>query len=398
MAGESARAVASRERATAERLLRDAEKYERGAAGEEVTAQALTELPDTHWHLFHDVRWPGRPRANIDHVAVGPQGVFVIDTKAWSGDIDVSGGVLRQDGRRRTKHIDCATNAASAVGGLLQGLSPEAVLPVLCFVRPDPVFGWAGEVMVCSTDNVVRMLAARPRLLDEQAVEHASKVLRTSLESATAPVAPQLPLVAPKTSVALSPRRKRRPATSEGLVGRFVALGVLSMVVSTLMRLEVIPDFGELGTKGVATINELRHPTSPVGETITLRQTPTRPALEVTAGAPVHTRSNTPSVRALPGNVLLAVPLTIRNGGGLTWASFPDTMVLLRDEAGATYRPNPTVTRVSSGKVLPAAMRLRPGRTTRGLMVFEVPRGVTVATVELVAGPVKPDVLRWKVG
>ncbi len=393
MAGESARAVASRDRARAERLLRDAEKYERGAAGEEVTAHALTELPENEWQVFHDVRWPGRQRANIDHVAVGPQGVVVIDTKAWSGEIDVTAGVLRQDGRRRNKFVEASVNAAEAVGGLLPGLSPEAVLPVLCFVRPEPVFGWAGEVMVCSTDNLVRMMAARPRLLDDRAVLRATEALRTTLE----PAAESVVRVAPPVS-APPRRRRRRRATSEGLVGRFVLLGVVCIIVSTLMRLDVIPSLGVMRDRGEQTISELRNPSSPAGETVTLRQTPTRPALDVTVDAPVATRSTTASVRVLPGNVLLAVPMTIRNAGGTTWASFPDTTVLLRDSGGQTYRPNPTMTRVRSGRVLPAAIRLGPGRTTRGLMVFEVPRGTTVDTVELEAGRGKPDVLRWKVG
>ncbi|WP_407923750.1 nuclease-related domain-containing protein [Arthrobacter cheniae] len=26
------------------------------------------------WRMLHDVHWPGRPKANIDHIAVGPGG------------------------------------------------------------------------------------------------------------------------------------------------------------------------------------------------------------------------------------------------------------------------------------------------------------------------------------
>lgn len=93
MAGESAREFARRQREKAARLEGSAERWERGAQGEDVTAAALDDLAGRGWTTFHDVRWPGRPRANIDHIVVGPTGVFVIDTKNWSGDIRVVGEV-----------------------------------------------------------------------------------------------------------------------------------------------------------------------------------------------------------------------------------------------------------------------------------------------------------------
>ena len=98
LAGESAREYARRQREKAERHLRVAERYERGAAGEAATAAQLDSLRQHGWAVFHDVRWPGRPKANIDHVAVGPGGVFVIDSKNWSGRIAVKDSVLLQNG------------------------------------------------------------------------------------------------------------------------------------------------------------------------------------------------------------------------------------------------------------------------------------------------------------
>lgn len=61
----------------------------RGADGEEGTAARLAALPNDQFTVFHDVRWPRRRYANFDHVVVGPDGVFVIDSKNWSGRIKV---------------------------------------------------------------------------------------------------------------------------------------------------------------------------------------------------------------------------------------------------------------------------------------------------------------------
>jgi hypothetical protein len=53
----------------------------------------------------------------------------------------------------------------------------DAVKPVLCFVRDESVEGWARDVMLCSTANLVKMLASRPRLLsDDQAAEIAARL------------------------------------------------------------------------------------------------------------------------------------------------------------------------------------------------------------------------------
>ena len=113
MAGETARRRASRHRAKAEALVREAAAFDGRHTGEESTARALAALPELDWRVFHDVHWPGRRYANIDHVVVGPGGVFVIDSKAWAGDVEVADGVLRQNGHRRERHVLAAMDAAA---------------------------------------------------------------------------------------------------------------------------------------------------------------------------------------------------------------------------------------------------------------------------------------------
>ncbi len=60
----------------------DAARWLRGAAGEQATAALLEGLPPRRWLVFHDRRVPGSA-ANIDHVAIGPTGVWMIDTKTY---------------------------------------------------------------------------------------------------------------------------------------------------------------------------------------------------------------------------------------------------------------------------------------------------------------------------
>jgi hypothetical protein len=191
MAGESAGEKAQRAREKSQRLARYAEQWEKGADGESRTADALSQLgPEwTHWH---DLKWPGRRFANIDHLAVGPGGIFVIDSKNWSGNVTVKDDVLRQNGYRRETAVAGCADSALAVGGLLPRYM-DRVTPVLCFVRDDDVKGWARDVMLCSTTNLVPMLTSRPAVLGTDEIVDAVITLQVRMNSMAAP-APSLDL------------------------------------------------------------------------------------------------------------------------------------------------------------------------------------------------------------
>jgi hypothetical protein len=70
----------------------DAIAWRRGAAGERRTAQLLGSLERHGWAVLHDLAVPGS-QANLDHLVIGPGGVFVIDSKQYRGrlQLDPSG-------------------------------------------------------------------------------------------------------------------------------------------------------------------------------------------------------------------------------------------------------------------------------------------------------------------
>ncbi len=202
-------------REKAERQLRAAEQWEKGSQGERATAEALAALSSESWTTFHDLSWPGRPRANIDHVVIGPGGVFMIDSKNWSGRIEVRQEMLLQDGRRREPPVTAAAEAALALSPVVAAVTGQTVVPVLCFVSTERVVGWARDVMVCSTANVAPMLASRPVVLTLGQVREASLALDASLRGAgPAPGPVATHAVTPSPSRPASPARARpaRPA------------------------------------------------------------------------------------------------------------------------------------------------------------------------------------------
>ncbi|MDQ4090377.1 MAG: NERD domain-containing protein [Actinomycetota bacterium] len=115
-----------------------------GALGEEHVARVLARCSGVR--TVHDCRMSGS-RANIDHIAIGPSGVFVIDAKRYSGLVERRdvGGWLRSDERLyvarrdRTKLVDGLQRQVEAVRRALQDQEGEVVpvTPVLCFVGAE---------------------------------------------------------------------------------------------------------------------------------------------------------------------------------------------------------------------------------------------------------------------
>jgi hypothetical protein len=66
----------------------DAVAWRRGAAGERRTARLLDPLERRGWAVLHDLAVP-RSRANLDHLVIGPGGVFVIDSKHCRGRLQL---------------------------------------------------------------------------------------------------------------------------------------------------------------------------------------------------------------------------------------------------------------------------------------------------------------------
>jgi superfamily I DNA/RNA helicase len=104
-----------------------------GDEGEHLTRQLLGSLSPYGFHFLHDRKWPGSTNANIDHIGVGPSGVYVIDTKNWTGDIVLDDSGLWQGQEPRSDVLEALQQQADVARGLLAdlGLPPVGIRPVL---------------------------------------------------------------------------------------------------------------------------------------------------------------------------------------------------------------------------------------------------------------------------
>jgi Nuclease-related domain len=116
------------------RLPAEALFWDKGARGERKTGDYLDPLGERGFVLLHDRQIPGS-RANIDHIAIGPTGVFVIETKNLSGKVEVIQDRLFVSDRLRSTYVDeTYREAYAAQVALRELLEPlkATVVPVLC--------------------------------------------------------------------------------------------------------------------------------------------------------------------------------------------------------------------------------------------------------------------------
>jgi hypothetical protein len=147
-----------------------------GAAGEELVAQALEMRCRPEVVLLHDRATPGS-RANIDHLAVAPSGVWVIDTKRYKGRIEVAKPLfgparLKIGGRDRTRLVDSLERLVTLVDASVRGVAPAVqVHGAFCFVEGElPLLGTPvirGFPLVHRRSLAKRLNADGPLTVDE---------------------------------------------------------------------------------------------------------------------------------------------------------------------------------------------------------------------------------------
>lgn len=101
------------------------------------TTRALARTAPAGWTVLRDLHRPGRTRTTVEHVAVGPGGVVVLETVRWGGEVAVVDGTLRHQGYGRTSEVAAVADGAGAITALLAPAHRLAVRAVLCVAASD---------------------------------------------------------------------------------------------------------------------------------------------------------------------------------------------------------------------------------------------------------------------
>jgi hypothetical protein len=82
--------------------LRKYRIYNAGWVGERRVAKLLSSKLSDDYFLINDL-YLHNGGGDIDHVVLGPSGIFVLETKNWSGDITCNGDMWQRTGKRSFK-------------------------------------------------------------------------------------------------------------------------------------------------------------------------------------------------------------------------------------------------------------------------------------------------------
>jgi hypothetical protein len=149
------------------------ERRDRGATGEEHVGGLLEQLSDGGWEVIHDATLG---RGNVDHILIGPAGVFTVETKSHPGPVRVGrvhGGTLSQAQAQR--------RAMERVTGL-------EVEPLIVYSRAwvDRPLARRKGVRVVPARMLLAYLAKRPERLTAQDIEGARGRVAAALRGWTA--------------------------------------------------------------------------------------------------------------------------------------------------------------------------------------------------------------------
>jgi hypothetical protein len=142
-----------------------------GAEGEKKTKKRLDRLPRETWTAIHDIE---TQHGNVDHLVIGPGGVFVLDSKRWQGTLTAEGDALHVE--RWGDRNDWTWNGAKAVTGLAMETRDRirAQSRIVHFVQPVVVI-WGdfpegiaeGKITFVHGDHLIEWLESRPVSLHE---------------------------------------------------------------------------------------------------------------------------------------------------------------------------------------------------------------------------------------
>jgi hypothetical protein len=163
----------------------DAVAWRRGAVGERRTARLLGPLERHGWAVLHDLALP-RSRANLDHLVIGPGGVFVIDSKQYRGRLQLDPSGRLWHGRYPLASTLQAVSFEADQAAVVLPDPGMAVVPIVAVHGAQVPWGKVvvSGVPVVSARRLPSMLRALPALLGPERVAALADQVRVRFHAA----------------------------------------------------------------------------------------------------------------------------------------------------------------------------------------------------------------------
>lgn len=217
-----------------------------GAEGERRVAAALSTLREA-WTVLHDrLLRPGQSEANLDHVVIGPGGVFLVDAKNRGGRVvEWDGGLFQHLTRDGESHTVSLAGELKKVHGMSAYMAVEVggpVTPVLCLAgAQEAAFGdprMLRGIWVVPVSTLVTWLESRPPILDRETAARVVTRAMTDFPSTTTD--PDL-LAAMGQAAAQKSQSRRGARPARGPAPRNAPPGVRAARVSRPRRRHSLP-------------------------------------------------------------------------------------------------------------------------------------------------------------
>ncbi len=166
------------------------ENWHEGAEGERKTEKALAPLTRSGWTIVHDIQ---ARYGNYDHVAVGPAGIFLLETKNLGGIVELRDGIphlrRRLDPDADTRLDQIRPRALAAAAHLKQDIQRrtghrtwvQAVVVLWSDFPEGNVHD--GRCIFVHGPRLHALLHGRPNQLDPQDVEEIATAVADIAES-----------------------------------------------------------------------------------------------------------------------------------------------------------------------------------------------------------------------
>ena len=182
------------------------ERRDRGASAEEHVGGLLDELTSSGWRVIHDA---SLGRGNVDHILIGPAGVFTVETKSHPGPVRVAAGARRDappgaraaqgdrehHGRERGAAARVQPRVGGQAAGAPQGRARAPGADAARLSRPS-----AETVALAGGDRAGRASRVAEALTDRLARESGARLVANPMT------------IAPFSSRPASPERESRQA------------------------------------------------------------------------------------------------------------------------------------------------------------------------------------------
>lgn len=162
--------------------------YRKGIIGEQkVTRMLLAALSD-EYSILNDVRLKGISGGNIDHIVVGPTGIFVIETKNYKGKISYYGDNWEGVGKRspsrqarinaiKVRKILASSASLESKSFWIQGVVVLADQRAEIIERSPPEY-----VKVARIDGLADYIKNEPRRIETREIELITAEIMSKIE------------------------------------------------------------------------------------------------------------------------------------------------------------------------------------------------------------------------